>query len=309
VRLAIPALFCVLCIAACGKVGDPQAPFIRIPEAVKDLTATQAGDTVVLTWTNPSHNIDGSTATNLAHVRIRRDGTPFTMIEASRAGNPQSFAFPVETQAVAPLAFTVVIETDAGKISNPSNTASVMPVEVPGRISDLDATVDQHRITLTWSKPREHPELADAYLVTRTDLPAETVTSTRYDDIRYQPGKIVTYGVTPVRRLVDRAVSGMGPSSKTVTVIDKTPPHEPTGLAVVESDTGAFLTWDANDENDLAGYRVFRSDRPGGEFKPVSSGLSATNSLVDRNYKPGTRYAVSAVDDSQNESTRSPAVP
>jgi hypothetical protein len=302
---------CLFSLSSCGKVGDPQAPYIRIPEPVEDLAATQSGDNIVLTWTNPARNIDGSAATNLAHIRIRRDGAPFKTVEAAPPGKPQSYMFPIETALGSMQAFTIAIDTDRGKVSNVSNMASVMPVEVPGRVSDLVATVDQHRITLTWGKPQDHPELADAYVVTRTDIPAqtETVSGTRYDDSRYQQGKTVTYQLTAVRRLNDRAVTGIGPISTTTTIVDKTPPHPPTGLDVVESDTGAFLTWDANEENDLAGYHVYRSDPPNGEFKPVAAGLHVPNSFVDSNYKPGTRYAVSAEDDSGNESARSPAFP
>lgn len=308
---SIAVLVCVCCFSSCGKVGEPQAPYIRIPEAVEDLTATQSGDSIVLQWTNPARNIDGSAASNLAHVRIRRDGTPFKTVEAAQAGKPQSTAFPIETALGSRQSFTVAIDTDRGKVSNLSNPASVMPVEVPGRVSGLVATVDQHRIMLAWSKPQVHPELADAYVITRIDLPAqaETVSGTRYDDLRYQPGKTVTYQLTAVRRLTDRAVTGIGPVSTTTMIVDKTPPRPPTGLAVVESDTGAFVTWDANDENDLAGYRVYRSDGPNGEFKRVATGLNVPNSFVERSYKPGTRYAVSAEDDSGNESSRSPAFP
>jgi hypothetical protein len=308
---SISVLFCLFCFSSCGKVGEPQAPYIRIPEPVKDLAAAQSGDNIVLTWTNPIRNIDGSAATNLAHVRIHRDGASFKTVEATPPGKPQSTSVPIETSFGSMQSFTVVIDTDRGKVSNPSNTASVMPVEVPGRVSDLVATVDQHRITLTWSKPQVHPELADAYVVTRIDIPTqtETVPVTRYDDSRYQKGKTVTYQLTAVRRLSDRVVTGIGPVSITSTIVDKTPPHAPTGLDVVESNTGAFVTWDANDENDLAGYHVYRSDGANGEFKPVAAGLHVPNSFVDPNYKPGTRYVVSAEDDSGNESPRSPAFP
>lgn len=302
---------CLFCFSSCGKVGEPQAPYIRIPEPVEDLSATQSGDDIVLQWTNPARNIDGSAATNLAHVRIRRDGAPFKILEAASAGKPQSTAFPIDSAPGSTYSFTVAVDTDRGKVSNPSNTASVMPVEVPGRVSDLVAMVDQHRITLSWNKPQVHPEVADAYVITRIDIPSqtETVSGTRYDDSRYQKGKTVTYQLTAVRRLNDRVVTGIGPASITTTIIDKTPPRAPSGLDVVESDTGAFVTWDANDENDLAGYCVYRSDGPNGEFKRVAAGLNVPNSFVDRNYKPGVRYAVSAEDDSGNESSRSPAFP
>lgn len=304
-------LFCCLYFWSCGKVGDPQAPFIRIPEAVKDLTATQAGYNIVLTWTNPAHNIDGSAATNLAHVRIRSGGVLLETVEAAPAGKPQSKMIPITRGSDTVQIFDVIVDTDRGKLSNRSNIASILPVEVPGRVADLMATVDQGRITLTWEKPEDRPELADAYMVTRTDLPSQTdtVSDPKYDDARYQSGKTVTYQVTAIREVAGRIVSGLGPASVMVTIVDKKPPQPPAGLDVVASNDGAFVAWDPNSESDLKGYYVFRSDGPTGDFKKVSPGLITPNSFIDPNYKQGMRYAVSAVDNSENESPRSPAFP
>jgi hypothetical protein len=300
-----------LCFSGCGKVGEPQAPFIRIPEAVKDLTASQVGYNIVLTWTNPAHNIDGSAAANLAHVRIRQDGAPLITLNAGEPGKPQSQTIQVAAGADTLRTFELIVDTDRGKVSNASNMASITPVEVPGSVFDVAAVADQRMITLTWSPSRERPDLADAYVVTRTDLPAEsqTVSATKFEDIRYQPGKTVTYQVTPVRRVGDRTVTGIGPVLKTVTMTDTTPPQPPTGLEILESDRGAFLTWDPNSETDLAGYHVFRSDRPDEGFKSLSTGLITKNSFVDPDYKPGLYYTISAEDESGNESRRSPVVP
>src|SRR5207247_10469885 len=60
-----------LLVAGCGKVGDPLPPFVRIPAAVRDLAVHQSGYSLVLTWTNPARNIDGSAATDLTQIRIR----------------------------------------------------------------------------------------------------------------------------------------------------------------------------------------------------------------------------------------------
>ena len=67
---------------------------------------------------------------------------------------------------------------------------------------------------------------------------------------------------------------------------------------------GDFLTWAANEETDLAGYRVFRSDRPDSGFMTVER-LITTNAFFDPSSRSGVSYAVSAVDEFGNESERS----
>lgn len=308
-KIPVLCLFCILSLlVSCGKVGDPQPPFIRIPLPVEDLNAAQAGSTVVLTWTNPARNIDGSAATNLARVHIQSGERAIANVTVTEPGKPQSYDFPMASGTSA--TFHVVVETSRGKMSKNSNAVSITAVDVPGRVAGLHALVDQHRIALTWSKPLDHPELADMYVVTRMDIPAEpeTVSDTYYADSRYPKVTRVTYQVTAVRRIDSRIVTGPTSEPYAVSVEDKTPPQTPTGLDVIQSDGSGYLTWEANSEGDLAGYRVFRSDRATGDFKLVSPGVIVRNTFVDPNYKPGTYYSVSAVDEYMNESVRSAAV-
>jgi fibronectin type 3 domain-containing protein len=294
--------------SGCGKVGDPQPPFIRIPEAVEDLNASQSGSNIVLTWTNPAKNIDGSAATNLARVQIRSGENALATINVTEAGKPQSYSYSLPSGASA--TFSVIVETSKGKLSKRSNVVSIAAVEAPGRVAGLHAIVDQLRITLMWDKPQDHPELADRYVVIRTDRPGEpeTVSETRYEDMQYSSGKRVTYQVTPIRRNGDQTVTGTVSDPLSVLVEDKTPPRAPTGLEFTLSDNVAYLTWEPNDEADLKGYHVFRSERADGDFKLVTPALIVPSTFKDADYKPGTFYAVSAVDESENESPRSAAI-
>ncbi len=297
----------VLCLlfAACGKVGDPLPPFIRIPEPIKDLTVTQSGHDLVLTWTNPARNIDGSAATDLARVQIRSGGAVIATLDAGGAGKPQSHSIVAGAIPGSPRTFAAVVETMGQKVSDLSNAASIVPVEVPGVVQRLRFRVDQRRIVLEWDAPREHPELADAYLVVRAAAAPQRVSGRRYEDNQYEPGKVVTYEVTPVRQSGGATIRGAGPVAVSVTVEDKTPPRVPSGLEVIASDTGAFLTWDANEETDLAGYRVFRSEGPDTGFVLLTDQLRTGNSFFDAAAKAGFYYAVSAVDEFRNESARS----
>ncbi|PYS53052.1 MAG: hypothetical protein DMG13_14115 [Acidobacteria bacterium] len=296
-----------LLVAGCGKVGDPLPPFVRIPAAVRDLAVHQSGYSLVLTWTNPARNIDGSAATDLTQIRIRSNDSFVTTVTVTAAGQMQSYELPVGLALSRPHTFTVQAETARGKLSEISNTASITPVEVPGKVTGLKAVVDQRKITLYWGKPQDHPELADVYLVNRIDPPDEpaVVSENSYQDDRYQAGTTYTYGLTAARRLQNGMVPGAGPEPITVVAEDRTPPQAPSGLDVVLSDNGAFLTWTPNPETDLAGYRVFRSEGADGEFKLTADRLITTNAFIDTAYRSGLYYTVSAVDEFGNESARS----
>jgi hypothetical protein len=304
---AIRYFFLFLLLVGCGKVGDPLPPFIRIPEPVKDLTARQNGHSLVLTWTNPAKNVDSSAADDLAQVQILSDNSVIATVKVNAPGQAQSFEIPLGSTPGVQRTFAVQLETTRGKLSPISNSASVTPVEVPGRVAGLRAIVDQRRITLQWDRPQEHPELANAYLVNRIDPADEpqVVSETRYEDNRYQPGRSYSYQVTAARNLQGGLIPGTEPAAITVVAEDKTPPQVPSELDIVPSDTGAFLTWSNNSEADLAGYRVFRSESANGPFRPITDSLNPTNGFFDAAYRPGLYYAVSAVDEFGNESARS----
>ena len=294
------SLLCLL-LAGCGKIGEPLPPFIRIPEAVNDLAVRQNGRDFVLSWTNPANYVDGSAATDLSRVHIRSNDSIVTTLDVTAASQAQTWVFPVDSSE-SQRSFTVLVETSGGRMSPSSNVASISPVAVPGRVVRLEAVVDQRRIVLTWEKPQDNPELAEAYLVTRREpQESQMVQDTRYEDSRYQPGLAYTYDVTAMRGMIP----GVGPESVSVVVQDRTAPQVPTDLDIVPSESGAFITWSANSETDLAGYRVFRSESSGGEYVAVTDSLNATNAWFDKDYRPGRYYAVSAVDEFGNEGIRS----
>ena len=296
------SLCLLLLLTGCGKVGAPLPPFIRIPEAVRDLAVRQNGNDLVLSWTNPARYVDGSAATDLARIQIRSNDSIVTTLNVAGPAQPQTLVLPIGSSPGGPRSFTVLVETARGRVSPISNAVSASPVAVPGRVVGLRAVVDQRRIRLSWEKPQDHPELADAYRVVRTE-PEESrvVPETRYEDTRYRPGETTTYQVTPLRGMVP----GVGPESVTAVIQDKTPPRVPEGLDIALSETGAFLTWTANSETDLAGYRVFRSENGEVGFRPVLDRLNTTTAFFDPGYRPGLSYAVSAVDEFGNESGRS----
>jgi len=88
---------------------------------------------------------------------------------------------------------------------------------------------------------------------------------------------------------------------------DTTAPSAPTGLVAVGGTGSVDLSWNANAENDLAGYHVYRGTNPGGPYGRIDSQLVTTASFTDSSVTGGTtyEYVVTAVDTSGNESAAS----
>lgn len=85
-------------------------------------------------------------------------------------------------------------------------------------------------------------------------------------------------------------------------------PATPRGLYSITQDERVELLWYPNEESDLAGYRIYRNDRPSGYYDRIATvGRRATRFVDDHVVNGKTYYyAISAVDESGNESDLSP---
>jgi len=50
------------------------------------------------------------------------------------------------------------------------------------------------------------------------------------------------------------------------------------------------LYWFPNDESDLAGYKIYRSEKENGDFVEIARVESSESSYIDTTAKPGVRY-------------------
>jgi hypothetical protein len=83
---------------------------------------------------------------------------------------------------------------------------------------------------------------------------------------------------------------------------DSTPPAPPTGIQVINGDNRVDLSWLNNHESDLAGYNIYYSTSYDGKYYLLGS--STNNSYIDDGASNGilNYYAVTAYDESGNES-------
>ena len=82
------------------------------------------------------------------------------------------------------------------------------------------------------------------------------------------------------------------------------PPAPPTALRAEPGRRGVRLSWDPCPDSDVKGYRVYRSEYPGGKpIRPIAAVYDKTEYL-DRQGSAGLVYAVSTIDTSENEGSR-----
>lgn len=125
------------------------------------------------------------------------------------------------------------------------------------------------------------------------------VYTTPYFLVNLNAGKTTHIRITP-----DGSISIIG-------TIDSTPPT-PIGLSVVRSGNTAMLSWQPVNASDLAGYRLYRTDKTGRFcLVPVTLGTAVTYSETVSSsmaYHNRISYAVSSFDSGGNESLWSTSV-
>jgi hypothetical protein len=162
-------------LAGCGVPGDPVPPSPPIPTAVNDLTATQLGDGVLLSFTLPTKSTLGLRLTQTPTLEVFRgslkpDGTPDTKsfrqvdtVPSSVLGGYVRQGKVVFHDAITPeepqshpgelVVYSVRTRVSERKNSADSNFAQVNLYPVPARIGAVDIQVTEKSVQLKWDAP------------------------------------------------------------------------------------------------------------------------------------------------------------
>ena len=168
-------LLALCAVAGCGAPGEPLPPSPPIPVAITDLTAQQAGDGVLLTFTMPGKSVRGERLKEVPALEVLRgtlkaDGAPdtksFRVVDTvpgsllpnyTQQGKIE-FHDPIPADEISKRAgeafvYRVRTRVSAKKSSADSNDVSLRLYSVSARITSLDARVTERGIQLIWPAP------------------------------------------------------------------------------------------------------------------------------------------------------------
>ncbi len=218
--------------------------------------------------------------------------------------------------------FALRVRDERRRVSEFSDLLSVVTQILPLPPVNIRAVVFDNHILLRWDAPlgssdQSIPARVVGYNLFRSSdkEPPFLVNSSLIKEIEYRDTDF-SFGQT--YRYFVRAVAAEGPpllesdDSEAVEVraLDTFPPASPSGLAAIAGTNYIALSWEANKEADVAGYRVWRQEAGGAEFTLIASLGPAANSYTDSAVEKNKRYdyAITALDSAGNESQRSASV-
>jgi chitodextrinase len=181
-----------------------------------------------------------------------------------------------------------------GNRSARSAPVPITPTDLtpPGAPTGVVAVRGDGRVDLTWSANPE-PDLAD-YRVMRDGVEVATVTgATGHTDLGLTNDATYRYTLAAVDTHGNHSISS---SPVFATPTDLGAPAAPTGLAAVAGGGQVTLSWTANTEPDIAGYRVLRD---GATVATVTGTAHTDTGLTD---DTTYAYALVAVDTHGNTS-------
>lgn len=199
-----------------------------------------------------------------------------------------------------------------GYQSRPSNAVRVDLRSAPAPPTSLRASEGEGRVDLAWTAPTARLDgtplgTVQGYNIYRSEdlgsFPAAPVnpqplTEPHYTDAPVANAKTYFYVV----RAVDNAAPPWQESgnSNMASAIprDVTPPFPPRSLQAAATRGEVSLIWDPNDEPDLAGYHVYRSEIPRTGYRRLTTEPVRATTFTDRTVARATTYyyVITAVD-------------
>ncbi len=281
---------------------------VTAPAAPTGVTADAGDGKNTVTWTAATDSdVTGYNVYGAA-------GDTVTVSAATKlTATPQAETTYVHTGLTngAKVSYVVTAVDAAGNESPASTVVDATPADstAPAAPTNLLAVPGDATVSLRWTPPTDSD--VTAYRIYRSESSPVALTNP------IEAGDVLEYTDSPVLNDTDyfyvvTAVDGNGNESEpseeksaTPTIApDLTPPAAPAGLTAAAGDAKVTLSWTANADADLAGYRVYRSATAGELGTPVGTTVGVTTTFVDSTAVNGSKYfyVITALDVAGNES-------
>jgi hypothetical protein len=176
-HLLISTVLAFAGIAGCAAPGDPTPPHPPVPQAVTDLSAHQAGDTIVLAFTVPKAAVDNQPLSEAPAVEIFRSFVsanaasaaaappkeptytiPSALVSTYEADGRMRFSDPIKPEDLVRHAgeqavYFVRTRASKKKDSEASNSAALRVYPSPESIGEVRLQVTKSALELSWSPP------------------------------------------------------------------------------------------------------------------------------------------------------------
>ncbi len=201
----IPLFLALVLCAGCAKISDPLPPLVRVQRAAVDLSAAQLGGTVVLRFSLPAENTDGSPAELPARIELFRLSRPrgepgadlteeeflqaadeviaiaADSLPAFREGDAVQFQDELSSGTAPPpldrsFVYAVRFVNRKNQTAGLSERVPITPVPVPPPPANVSFDLGPDRIRLSWIPPARNsdgttPPRIAGYRVYRSENP------------------------------------------------------------------------------------------------------------------------------------------
>jgi fibronectin type 3 domain-containing protein len=244
-----------------------------------------------------------------------------SLLQKETEAQKLSYVYPLGAEKIGQkvMTFAVRIKDERRRASEFSEPVSIEVQASPLPPQNVRASVFEKYVEVSWEAAsvkagEPGPSKPVGYNVYRSEekgLPARQnsspVKGNEYRDVNFSLGKTYRYFIRSVAS--DKAPLRESDDSEIVEILakDTFPPAPPTGLTAISGAGFIALSWEPDEEPDLAGYKVWRRTVGQAGFDLLKSVPATENSYSDSLVEKNKRYdyAITALDNAGNESQKS----
>jgi hypothetical protein len=322
--------FLLTCLLSCGKKANPVIPVRVTPNGVENLSYQIKGESLLISWTIPVQNSDGSPLTDLKGFSVRKGEWPTKdycptcpdqfqetlWIDLKGPELPDIRVDPDQVQLTfkhlnpgRTYFFQVTAVTKKEAASKPSKTLH-LPWELPLKPpSGFQVKSEPRGLVFSWNPSSSlidgsPPEGLKGYILERKTekgpwqkVNEEPIPTNSYTDSGLQEGVHYSYRLKALRLVQGGLLESEVSEEKSIVYTRSFPPPAVQELIAFLSSKGVELRWQEIEGLTPSGYHIYRRTKSERTPKRITTASVTDTIFEDQRVTPGTTYfySISAV--------------